>query len=117
MHTKLGWVLSGPTITKGSITCSTNLTTTHVLQVEAQSLESESLDERLRSFRELESLGIHEREKTLYNNFATRIAFHDGHYQVSLPWKEFHEPLPDNYHCQARHPCEDPRQVDKTHVG
>ena len=72
VHTKLGWVLSGPTFTEDSVSCSMNLTTTHVLRVEAQSLESEnaSLDEQLRVFWDLESLGIQEREKTLYDDFA-----------------------------------------------
>ena len=74
-----------------------NLTTTHVLWVEAQSLEFKSMDEQLKSFWELESLGIQEREKTLYDDFATHIAFRGVRYQVALPWKEFHEPLPDNY--------------------
>ena len=26
------------------------------------------------------------------------VAFQDGRYRVSLPWKEFHEPLQENYH-------------------
>ena len=30
VHTKLGWVLSGPTSARGSVSCSVNLTTTHV---------------------------------------------------------------------------------------
>ena len=56
------------------------------------------LDEQLRSFWELESLGIQKREKTLYyDDLATHIAFRGGRYQVALPWKEFHEPLPNNY--------------------
>lgn len=97
VHTKLGWILSGPTSARGSVNCSMNLTTTHMLRIEAQSLESRSLDEQLRSFWELESLGIQEEEKTLYDDFTTRVAFRDGRYQVSLAWKEFHEPLTDNY--------------------
>ena len=97
IHTKLGWVLSGPTSAKGAVSCSVNFTTTHVLRVDTQTEKSMSLDEQLRSFWELESLGIQEEEKTLYDDFTTRVSFRDGRYQVSLPWKEFHKPLPDNY--------------------
>ena len=90
LHTKLGWVLSGPTAAYHSLT-SVNLVTTHVLRADAQPLETTRLDEQLQSFWELESLGIYEEEKTLYDDFASRIAFRDGRYQVSLPWREFHE--------------------------
>jgi len=96
VHHKLGWVLSQPPFAKGSISCSMNLTTTHIPRFEAYSLESDSLNEQLRSFWELESLGIHGREKTVNDDFATRIAFCDGRYQVSLPWRKFNKPLPNN---------------------
>ena len=79
-----------------------NLTTTHVLRAETQELESTALDEQLRSFWELESLGINKEEKTLYDEFASDITFHEGRYKVSLPWKEFHDPLPDNYQLSLK---------------
>ena len=97
IHTKLGWVLSGPTRSREVDHCSMNLVTTHVLRVDTQPNDSKSLDNRLRSFWDLESLGICELEKTMYDEFANTINFQDGRYQVSLPWKDFHEPLPDNY--------------------
>lgn len=96
VHTKLGWVLSGPIAADHSLTF-VNLVTTYVLKADAQPLETTHLDEQLQSFLELESLGIYEEEKTLYDDFASCIAFRDGRYQVSLPWREFHEPLPTNY--------------------
>ena len=68
-----------------------------MLKVEAQLQETRSLDEQLKSLWELESLGIQEKEKTLYDEFTTCVAFRECRYQVSLPWKEFHQPLPDNY--------------------
>ncbi len=101
VHTKLGWVLSGPTCVRGSTSCSVNLTTTHVLRIDTRHQESTSLDEQLRSFWELESLGIHE-DKTFYDDFTTSVVFRDGRYQVCLPWKEFHEPLPDNYSLSVK---------------
>ena len=36
IHTKLGWVLSGPLPSEKLVECSTNLVTTHVLRVDAQ---------------------------------------------------------------------------------
>jgi len=47
VHTKLGWVLSGPTSVKDSVQCSTHLTTTHVLRADAQQPESVGLGEQL----------------------------------------------------------------------
>ena len=85
VHTKLGWVLSGPVSAPGSVRCAMNLTTTHVLRTDAQMSETVGLDARLRSFWELESLGIHEEEKTLYDDFASNVTFEDGRYKVSLP--------------------------------
>ena len=32
----------------------------------------------------------------MYDEFTNTISFQDGRYKVSLPWKEFHEPFPDN---------------------
>ena len=95
-ETGLGF--SVPTSSSSSLLCSsTCTTTTHLLRVGDQPVESTQLAEQLRSFWELESLGIHEEEKTLYDEFASNIAFQDGRYKVSLPRKEFHEPLADNY--------------------
>lgn len=62
-----------------------------------QQSEDAGLEEQLRSFWELESLGIQEVEKTLYDDFVSNITFSQGHYQVTLPWKEFHDALPDHY--------------------
>ena len=50
VHTKLDWVLSGPTSVRESMRCSMNLLTTHVLRVGTQPLESTALDDQLRSF-------------------------------------------------------------------
>ena len=88
IHTKLGWVLSGPTLSSNlAMRSATMCSTTHLLRVHCQTLESTQL-EQLRSFWELESLGIHEEEKTLYDDFASDIMFQDGRYKVFLPWKE-----------------------------
>jgi hypothetical protein len=103
IHTQLGWVLSGPASASSSLLCSTtHITTTHLLRVDGQPTESTQLTKQLRSFWELESLGICEEEKTLYDEFASNVTFQDGRYKVSLPWKEFHEPLADNYRLSVK---------------
>ena len=50
IHTKLGWVLSGPMPASSHSQCSANLVTTHVLRADAQQQETVSLDEQLQSF-------------------------------------------------------------------
>ena len=99
IHTRLGWVLSGP-VAGGTLSpCSTTLVTTHVLRVDTQ---VDTLDETLRAFWELESLGIQPDEKTPYDDTSSSIKFSGGRYEVSLPWKQFHQPLPDNYDLSQR---------------
>lgn len=105
IHTKLGWVLSGPTNTPIIEHTSSYAVTTHSLRAGGHPMctGTAQLNEQLRSFWELESLGIIEEEKTLYEEFAATIRFQDGRYKVPLPWKEFHEPLGDNYQlCEKR---------------
>ena len=105
IHTKLGWVLCGPTDTPLVEHTSSCTVTTHSLRADSQPTctETTQLSEQLRAFWELESLGIVEEEKTLYDEFAATVRFQDGRYTVPLPWKEFHEPLGDNYQlCEKR---------------
>ena len=99
VQTKLGWVLSGPTQIREAESYSVNLATTHVLMVKST---TKSLKEQLNSFWEMENLGIAEREKTLYDDFKAHISFRNGRYQVALPWKEYREPLSDNYLLSLR---------------
>ena len=102
VHTKLGWVLSGPASAQDSVQCLMNLIITHVLRADTQMPDTTGLDAQLRAFWELESLGIHDVEKTLYDDFSSNVTFQDSRYKVSLPWKEFHEPLPDNYYLSLK---------------
>lgn len=105
IHTKLGWVLSGPTNTPIGVRADSCTLTTYLLRVDSQppGIQTTQLNEQLRAFWELESLGIVEEEKALYDEFASTIRFQEGRYKVPLPWKEFHEPLGDNYQlCERR---------------
>ena len=45
----------------------------------------------------MEALGIRDEERTLYDDFTGVVKFENGRYKVPLPWREFHDPLPDNY--------------------
>ena len=93
IETKLGWVLSGPVPGYNQEHTSV-LFTAHVLQTEASEA---SLDERLKSFWDLETLGIRNDECSVYDHFMESIRFHEGRYCVRLPWKDPHCMLPENY--------------------
>ena len=77
----------------------TNLVTTLVLRADMQ---VESLDNNLKAFWELESLGIQPDEKNLCDSTLGMPKFKNGRYEVSLPWKQFHLLLPDNYALSQR---------------
>lgn len=96
VHTRLGWILSGPVPSPETEQSSVSLITTHTLRVDSRQL-AETLDDTLRSFWDLESLGIKDSEQSVFEKFKENIAFKEGRYEVSLPWKEQHPLLPDNY--------------------
>ena len=103
VHTKLGWVLSGPSSCGDPGQSAATLSVTHMLHVETALESPHSLDEQLRAFWELEALGIEDREKTLYDKFTGVVRFENGRYKVPLPWREYHDPLPTNYQlCENR---------------
>ena len=60
------------------------------------------LDEKLQSFWELESLGIKLREDPVQEQFVEDIRMEEGRYQVSLPWRRYHEPLPTNHELSLK---------------
>lgn len=103
IETKLGWVLSGP-IPEGiqADMQQSNLVTTHVLKsaVNPVDVTNETLDGNLRTFGELESLGI--KPRTLYEEFQEQISFKNNRYEVHLPWKTPHPSLPDNYELSRK---------------
>ena len=76
--------------------CAVNLGVTHMFHVETVSESLCTLDDQLRPFWELEALGIRDKGRMLYDDF-TGVTFENGRYKVLLPWREFHDPLPDNY--------------------
>ena len=74
------------------------------------SLESTPLNNQLRVFWELESLGIQPNEKNMYDDCISNIKSREGRCEVSLSWKQFHQPLPDNYNLSQQRLREHLRQ-------
>ena len=71
---------------------------THSLCVDIFLLQDvQMLDDRWKSFWDLESFGISNSERTVLDKFQDKICFTRGRYQVSLPLKDPHPPLPDNH--------------------
>ena len=97
IHTKLGWVLSGTLSTEEGCPTTHNFLTTHVLRIDATPSTQDPLDEVLHSFWNLESLGVDSKAGPVLDEFTQTVQFKNGHYEVSLPWKNSHPMLPDNY--------------------
>ena len=101
---KFGLSLSGPVNVQGNNHFSINLISVHVLKTESFVVTQDAtLKEELTKFRNYETLGIKNEELTLYDSFADQVKFKNGRYEVSLPFKEVHEVIPDNFsHCVQR---------------
>ena len=56
-----------------------------------------SLDNRLKMFWEIKSLGIAHEKVDVYQEFEKSISFKGGRYEISLPWKQSHLALPTHY--------------------
>lgn len=106
MKTKFAWTISGPvTSVLHSSTHSVNLTSTHVLRVSNNHVRSDydnELDNKLEKFWNLESIGIDTNTDPVLESFTGTIVYNNNRYEVTLPWKEVHEPLPDNYYQSER---------------
>ena len=102
INTELGWVLSGP-VASSTQDASATCLVTHSLRVDGLPRDAQVLDDRLKSFWELESFGISGTDRSIYDEFGSSVRFVDGRYEVELPWKEAHPTLPDNYNlCVTR---------------
>ena len=72
VHTKLGWVLSGPSSLDNNLQCSMSLSVTHILYSKAHSVQQCKFNDQHRSFREQEALGIQEEERMLVDDCQFR---------------------------------------------
>ena len=100
IHTKVGWVLSGPA-DQQEVAVNLTFTSTHALKVDAYPVEP-TLEGRLKQFWDLESLGVMRDEKSVYDKFVQQIRFDGRRYEVGLPWKEHHPPLLDHFELSRR---------------
>ena len=100
LATKLGFVLSGPTMVMcDNVHANTvNLTATHVLKVESSVINHDDIASELSKFWDYESFRIHDDNATLYDKFVNELEFVEGRYQVQLPFKEDQD-LPIILHC------------------
>ena len=107
MNTRVGWTLSGPVENAPrSEPHSVNLAATHVLRIDTGSYEMDvqemELGAKLRTFWELESIGIKQEQNSVLETFKETVTFKNQRYEVGLPWKEAHDPLPDNRSLSQR---------------
>eukprot|EP00795_Rhopilema_esculentum_P003197 gene3197-1511_t len=98
MLTRFGYVLSGPVNVPihGGNTYSYH-TSTHVMKVLHEPCKDEDLKHDLKMFWDYETLGIKENEPSVYDEFLNNVEFLNDRYEVSLPFKEDHKIIPDNY--------------------
>lgn len=83
---------------------STALITTHTLRIDTREDEASQLDNQLKSFWDLETLGIKDADQSVYERFNHSIQFEDGRYQVTLPCMEGSTPHTPQ---QLRHKCQE----------
>ena len=67
-----------------------------------ESTEISDIKDDLQKFWDLETLGIKEREASVYKKFSSDIRFTGERYQVKLPFEDNHPMLPDNYSAASR---------------
>ena len=76
---------------------------THTLWVESLfSHDAQALDKWLQTFWNLESFGVNGTEHSVLDEFQAKVRFEGGKYMISLPWKDPHQSLPDNYQLSLR---------------
>ena len=82
---------------------SVNFSVTHVLKIEAHiSQDSKAKELKTERFWDLESTGILNNEPSVYEKFKSEVKRMDDRYEVCLPFKDEHPPLPDNYESSKR---------------
>ena len=102
LKSKLGWLLSGPLTTTRPVAVSVNLALTHVLKVDI-SLQNETLGDKINEFWSLDSIGICDKESSIYEECIDKIEFVNNRYEVNLPFKNENPILEDNYNlCLKR---------------
>ena len=97
IETCMGWVLSGPMKEfRGDPQISVNL----VRQVIPR--DNQELENGVQKLWDLETLGVRE-ENVIHEAMKDGISFNGERYKVSLPWKEGHGSLLNNYRNRLKH--------------
>ena len=101
IKSKLGWLLSGPLTTSHlSGTTIAHLSLCKLSSTLGPDPDGDALADVLKSFWEIESIGIHEEpnEPELKGElFLTNVNFTQGRYEVDLPWLREKCEVPDHY--------------------
>lgn len=61
-----------------------------------------ALDKKLSNLWELESIEIEQEENSVLETFKETVTLKNQRYEEGLPWKEAHDPLPDNRSLSQR---------------
>ena len=85
IHTRLGWVLSGPVWSAAELN-SLNSQVSHTLHIQATNA-TPSFDNLVKQFWDLESLGITQNEPSVHDVFKKSTQFTNNRHEVSLPWR------------------------------
>ena len=103
LETKVGWVLSRVVGERKNETHTNFISHTHVLKI-ANARSLKNLDKNVKKFWDLESIGIKENEKSMYQELSDEIFINkEGRYEVNLPFKISHPVLPDYFEqCKKR---------------
>ena len=64
--------------------------------------ECDVLKSKLKTFWDLDTVGIKEQEISVYDRFVDKIELRNGRYEVKLPLKETHPVIEDNYVLAVR---------------
>lgn len=99
--------MSGPIESRvEEISSTTNFASTHVLRVDTTQVQDElintNMNEQLKKFWDLESIGIRGDENSVYDKFVEEVRFNGERYEAKLPFKEHHHTIPDNYAASER---------------
>ena len=83
--------------------CSVNLAVTHVLKISTEVIENvDLLSRKVEKFWDLDTLGIADKEPSVYEKFVDDISFRDNRYEVHLPFKENHPLIEDHYELNLK---------------
>ena len=73
------------------------------MRVEVEVDETRKLNERIGKFWDLDTVGVREQEKSVYDKFIEDVVFKEGRYEVRLPFREGHPLIADNYRFSLNH--------------